>query len=359
MKILYISPEHISGTLPLFCEGHRRKGNIARYVTLFPSRFGFPEDMQLKLRLHPDKSLIFNTRKYIRESRGEREGVELPGNPPFWRAGNIWELAFFKFRDTLNAPKVKRFFDENNIWDYDIFHLEQGTGFLRDCRFLLELKQRRKKFVCFYHGTDVRNRGVYPIVHEISDLNLTSEIDLLEKYPGIRYLFLPINTDLVKPIPRDNEIVKIAHAARSRLNKGTDRIIQAVENVSKKLPLEFILMENKPHPECMRIKSACDIYIDQIADKGGWGYGMSSVESLALGSVVCTHMNPKCENFLPDHPFVNVDENNLEDKLIKLIEDKDFREETVKKGREWVVKRHDIKSVMDALYNYYEEYGII
>jgi glycosyltransferase involved in cell wall biosynthesis len=103
----------------------------------------------------------------------------------------------------------------------------------------------------------------------------------------------------------------------------------------------------------------CDIYIDQIADRGGWGYGMSSVESLALGLATCTCMNPACLEFLPDHPFVNVNYDNLGEKIIKLVEDKGYREEASLRGREWVLKRHSLDAVMEQLYGYYKEAGII
>ena len=359
MKILYISPQHISGTLPLLCRGHRKKGYLARYVTLFPSKFGYPEDLELKLPLHPDREWILKCRKALQKIRGVSPDFEPAGTPPIWKPGTVVEALFFKMRDALIAKKVYRFMDEHELWDYDLYHLEQGMGFFRDSRVMLELKSRGRKIACFYHGNDVRNRGVLPEIHRISDLNLTSELDLEEKYPGIKYLFLPIDTDEVKPRERLNRKVKIAHATRNRFNKGSDFIIHTVEKLAEKFPAELILIENLPHERCMEIKAECDIYLDQIADRGGWGYGMSSVESLAQGLATCTYMNPRYIEFLPDHPFVNVNYDNLEGELIKLIDDKAYREEMARRGREWVVKTHDINAVMDKLYAYYKEAGII
>ncbi len=360
MKILYISPEHISGTLPLFCEGHRNRGNDARYVTLFPSRFGFPEDLELKLPLHPDRNWIFRGRQLINLLRKTPPDRELEGSPPLWKPGGAPEAAFFKLRDRVIKQRVFDFLEEHGIWDYDVFHLEQGMGFFRDSRVMLEMKRREKEIVCFYHGTDVRNRGVLPVIHRISDLNLTSELDIMDKYPGMRYLFLPINTSEVKPAQiKKGEKVKIAHAARRRSNKGSNFIIDTVRRLEKRLPVELVFIENRPHDECMRLKAACDIYIDQIADRGGWGYGMSSVESLAQGLATCTYLNPRYLEFLPNHPFVNVNYDNLEAELTRLVEDADYREGTARKGREWVVKTHDIEAVMDRLYEYYRKAGII
>jgi glycosyltransferase involved in cell wall biosynthesis len=358
-KILYISPEHISGTLPLFCKGHKERGNYARYLTMFHTMFDFPEDMTLNLPLHPDNKIILKGRQFIHRLRGIPHDFEPSGNPPFWKPAGMLERMFFKYRDFRIKKKVYSFMEENDIWKYDIYHLEQGMDFFRDSRVMQKLKSMGKKIVCFYHGTDVRNRGVIPEIHRISDLNLTSELDLLDKYPGIRYLFLPIDTNQVVPVPHKNEKVRIAHAARSRANKGTDFILNVVSKLERKYPVEMVLIENLPHAECMKIKETCDIYIDQLADRGGWGYGMSSVESMAQGLATCTFLNQKYLEFLPDHGFVNVNYNNLEEELIKLITNDSYRKKMASTGRAWVIKRHDFSVVMNDLYKYYEEAGIL
>lgn len=358
MNILYISPEHISGTLPLFCKGHIDRGNYSRYVTMFPTHYEFPEDLTLKLPLHPDKSWVLRGRRALQKIRGIPFDFEPPGNPPFWKPSGLLEKTFFNFRDILINKKVYNFMDLNGLWDYDVYHLEQGMDFFRDSRIMLKLKSVGKKIVCFYHGTDVRNRGVIREIDQISDLNLTSELDLLDKYPGMKYLFLPIDTKKVVPVPHNNKKIKIAHAVRSRTAKGTDYIIEVVKKLELKYPAELVLIENEPHEHCMEIKAGCDIYIDQLADRGGWGYGMSSVESLCQGLATCTYLNEKYLKFIPDHGFVNVNYDTLEQELIKLITNDSYRKMVSDKGREWVVKKHDLSVVMDQLYNYYEEAGI-
>ena len=359
MKILYISPEHISGTLPLFCEAHKSKGNYARYVTMFPTRYDFPEDMAMNLTLYPDKNWIKKGRAFVQKMRGTQGDYRPEGKPPIWEPGGKLEKLFFEFRDSMIENSVYDFMDSHGLWDYDLYHYEQGLDFFRDSRVLKKLKANGKKVACFYHGTDVRNRGVIKEFHKLSDLNLTSELDLLEMYPGIKNLFLPIDTTKIQPIPHENEKIKIAHAARLRYAKGTDYIIEVVKKLEEKYPVELVLMENITHEKCIEIKSTCDIYIDQIADKGGWGYGMSSVESLAQGLATCTYLNEKYIEFIPDHPFINVNYENLESELVKLILDKDYRNNAAINGREWVVKTHDINKVGDKLYEYYKETGII
>ncbi len=326
---------------------------------MFENKFDFPEDMTMNLPLYPDKEWIKKGRSFIQKMRGTAGDHRPEGHPPVWKPGGKLENMFFEFRDSLIENKVYKFMETNGLWDYDIYTYEQGLDFFRDSRVLKKLKSMGKKIVCFYHGNDVRNRGVIKEFHKLSDLNLTSELDLLEIYPGIKYLFLPVDTAKIKPVQHENEKIKIAHATRSRYTKGTEHIISIVHTLEKKLPVELVLMENTPHDKCMEIKSTCDIYIDQLADKGGWGYGMSSVEALAQGLAVCTYLNEKYLEFIPENGFVNVNYENLESKLEHLITDSNYRKEMSEKGRQWVIKTHDINVVMEKLYEYYEQAGFL
>ena len=61
--------------------------------------------------------------------------------------------------------------------------------------------------------------------------------------------------------------------------------------------LYVLLIEKQTQEEVIRIKENCDIYIDQIHNRGGWGYGMSSIESLSMGLVCMTEMIDKYRNF--------------------------------------------------------------
>jgi len=334
-------------------------GNYARYVTMFPSGYHFPEDMMMNLPLYPDKKWIKMGREFIRKMRGTSGDYRPAGYPPIWESGGKLEKTFFEFRDELIKNSVYDFMDMNGLWDFDIYHYEQGLDFFRDSRIMKKLKSMGKKIVCFYHGNDVRNRGVIKDFFELSDLNLTSELDLLEIYPGIRYLFLPLDTGEIKPGLHENKKIKIAHATRHRYNKGSNFIIETIKKLEKKLPAELVLMENVPHEKCMEIKSSCDIYVDQIGDKGGWGYGMSSVEAMAQGLATCTYLNEKYMEFIPDNGFINVNYNNLESELEKLVLDSGYRKKMSEKGRQWVVKMHDIANVLKDLYGYYKQSAII
>ncbi len=360
MKILYVSPENVTGGFSLFAQGHRARGNQCRWITFFRNRFGFEEDICFDLRWMPISPVVRLMRKSALKSRGYSELTDLSGNPPIWKAPNGIAAIFFKLRDMINTTKINRTIGKYGLNDFDIYHFEQGVDPYRDSRWVKELAEQGKGIVCFYHGSDIRNRGIIRQVHEVSRLNLTSEIDLLDRLPGMEYLFLPVDTDQVKPHhPRNDGMIRICHAARNRWFKGSDQIEAVVKNLIKRYPVEWVMIENLPHDKALEIKSDCDIFIDQVTDRGGWGYGASSVESLALGLPTMTFINDKVDQFLGRHPFISATPDTLESELVKLIENPDLRTEYSRIGREWVIRTHGIEAVMDKLYGYYDDNGLI
>lgn len=359
MRILYISPEHISGTLTMFQEAHRRNGHDCRFVTLFHSRYNFTEDICLDIPLMPGNRLFVRLKKLFHGMRGVDMQRNLEGYPPVWKPNGALEAALFRVRDNLIAPRVMRAIREHQLDRFDIIHLEQGLGFFRDGRVIKEWKHQDKKFVCFYHGTDIRNRGVIPAVEEVADLHLTSEWDLIPMHPKMEYLHLPIETKRFQPVDLDGDPVRICHAARIPEFKGTKYVVQAVENLKKKYRVELILMHNVPHNQALEMKKSCHIAVDQLTNLGGWGYGMSSLETLAMGIPTVTNIHPEMEGKIPDHPFIHATPDTVEAALERLITDADYRQQKGREGREWVVRVHDIDVVTNRLYDYYRREGWI
>ncbi|MFH0883311.1 MAG: glycosyltransferase [bacterium] len=361
MNLLIIAPYHVSGTLDLWQRELRRRGHECRYVTLFRNRWGFSEDISLDLPLMPraGSALIPFRRLLHRIARGPlADDTPITERPPLWKSPGLLASSFFTLRDMIIAPRVLNAIQKNRLDGFDIIWLDQGGGFFRDARVIRRWAGMGKHLMAFYHGSDMRNRGIYPQVDRHLELRLTSEVDLLELDPRLRYLFLPVDTSALTPdhrTPVGDGVIRIAHAARVRAFKGTDRIIEVVERLRIRHRVELVLIENVSHIEALAMKRRCDIAVDQIADTGGWGYGMSSVEYLSLGIPTCTSMNPEMQAFLPGHPFVAVSADTLETELERLITDEEHRQTTGKRGREWVVQNHDIRQVADRLWKYFEE----
>ena len=295
LKILYISPENTVGTLTLWKKEHESRGNDCRTVTFFRSPKNFEEDICLDLPFNFTGARMADLRNFIyKQYRGE-DGYfkEKEGNPPVWKPEGWFDSIFLKFKDWLWRPVIEQAIKDYQLYDFDVVHFESGSDFLKNEFFVKELHERGKKIIAHYHGEDMRARGVMPIIDDLSDLNLTNEVDLLDKHPNLDYLFLPFDTNQFIPNYGLNKTIQVAHAPTNRFYKGSDKIILVCEKLESEGLIKFDLIENLSHAAAIKRKARSDIFIDQIGDRGGWGYGMNSVESLSMGICTMTEINDK------------------------------------------------------------------
>lgn len=113
---------------------------------------------------------------------------------------------------------------------------------------------------------------------------------LLELAPrGSLLLWHPYN-------PMDHakrSILTITHSPGKRATsrrdvKGTGAIRSVIKSLQADLdvPFEYIVLVDKPHKKCLRIKSRSHIFIEQLAPKVFRGMGKSGLEAFAGGCVV-------------------------------------------------------------------------
>ena len=336
----------------MFVRGHKEMGNEARYLTLFKAAGNFQEDICLNLPLMPNASWFrFGKNAMIPE---RTQYAEAPGYPPTWNVG-FWQKSFFYVRDIIWAPMIFAAIKRYNLDDFDIYHIEGGHGLLRMFPWPLnQWKAQGKKFVINYHGADMRTRGVFPWIDALADINTSSELDLMERHPKMDYVFLPFNVDNFTTTFNSGHPLRICHATRDRYWKGSDAIIEACQKLEKSHGIIFDLIENQPYQETLRRKALADIYIDQVANLGGWGYGMNSVEALSMGVACATNLLQQYEAFIPDHPFCNVSKASLYEDLVAFVENPDKIATLKKSGRAWVEKTHSIQAVIKQVYKLYE-----
>ncbi len=360
MKILYIAAENAVGQLELWQRIHRMRGNECRYVTYFFSTSAYAEDICLHLPLVPRKPratwLRHNLYTYTKGAKGN--WFEVPGNPPIWRPRTLPERAFFRLRDWLWQFWVEPAIKQYGLLDYDVYHLEGGLEFYRHGGFVTRVAKLGKPILNTYHGTDFRNRGIIPVIDQHIRLNLTSEYDLLPRHPNLHYLFLPYDVAAYQPAGRLHDPITICHATRSRYAKGSETIIAACRSLEASHGIRFIFIENRPHDEVIVLKSQADIYIDQVADVAP-GYGMNSVEAMALGLTCCTRMNEEYQAFMPDHPFVNITPESLLERLTELVGNPELILERGRAARRWAESHHALEVVGDQLYDCYRQLGIV
>jgi len=358
LKILYIAPENVVGNLNLWKKLHEERGNKCRYITYFPSQFGFPDDICLNLPFVAPKPMFFKLRESIyKKTGGPQKTIELNGYPPIWTSSNIAVKWLFKFRDKLWRFWVEPTIKKYGLFDFDVYHLETGLEFYRNGSFVKKISEMNKPIFNIFHGVELRHRGILPQIDKHVTLNLTSELDLIPKHPNLKYLYLPYDVEAAAPNYNLHKPITICHTTRNRYFKGSDIIIDVCRKLEKSHNIKFLLIENLPHSETIKLKEEADIYIDQINNVAP-GYGMNSIEAMSLGTVCCTNMDEQYQNFMPNHPFVHVTPKTLEAELINLIENPNDIIKKSKNARKWAMKHHSLYEVGNQLYKYYQESGL-
>ena len=119
------------------------------------------------------------------------------------------------------------------------------------------------------------------------------------------------------------------------------------KELENEYPVKLILIEKLPYQKALEVKSHCDIFIDQIGDLG---YGINSLESLAMGIPTCSCLAPEFSERYPLHPFIVIDKMNLKSKLSELIESEKLRLEKSTQGRQWISKYHDSKHIVQQIH---------
>ena len=84
--------------------------------------------------------------------------------------------------------KIHKILDEVNVSSFDLYQLDGGSGFFRDSRIIRQLSKSGKPVICMYLGSDLRKRGVFPEINELSLCNFTVEYDHLDLYPEIHHI---------------------------------------------------------------------------------------------------------------------------------------------------------------------------
>ncbi len=350
MRILHIASENVAGVPGTLVKAERKQGHYSRLMTYFKSPTSHWDDIILNLPLSNTSFFLF-TKRLMR--MGTYEHIYREGNPPKWEP-KIFERVFYSFRDILWENKIRPMMDF--IYSFDCYILDGGLGFLRCGKIMESLKEIGKKIAILYLGSDLRTRGALENIEELSDIVFTTEFDHLFIHPDIHHIFFPFEVNRFKP--REllrNKKLTICHAPTNRYLKGTEYLIRAIRKLESRFDFEFLLMENLPHEEVLKLKwDRCDVLVDQLTDLGGYGYGMNSMECLSMGIPTVTYMNPEYEKYIPDHPFINANLDNIEDVLVRVLTNPDILTLTGKRCREWVMDKHDYmkvsKEILDLIF---------
>ena len=350
MRILHIAPQNVAGVPITFVRAERQLGYESRLITMYRDPRGYEEDVCLDLPLFDAGLVRLAKRIFVppRRRKVTHRAARTDEIPPVWRPGAV-ESVLIRFREQLWKAKVEKVLRELRASAFDLIQYDGGLDFFRDGRVARRFKEEGKRIVCCYLGSDLRTRGILVPVDALADLRATVEYDHKLLYPGIVHVFFPFESERMPPRRRaSGGGVRVGHAPSVRRAKGTEQILRALKQLRRKHPrLEIVLIEGLPHREALELKATCDIFIDQIGDLG---YGINSLEALAMGIPTASSLAPGFAQEIPDHPFVEIDETNIAERLEPLVADSGLRRRLGERGREWVREYHDARRVVQRLH---------
>ncbi len=339
MKILHFAAENFARVPANLVKAERKLGHTSYLATLYKTFQKYnDEDFCLDLPFVATNYLKW-WKKYASPKNSALTNLRRRANgPPVWKPAHALEALMIKARDLIWEPKVRAFLKSIAIDSFDLIFLDGGLGFLRSGKIVRELRDQGKRIVVCYYGSDLRTRGIIPQIDELAEHRFTFEFDHTLIDPNLTFLLFPFALEFEFPPRNHSNRIRIGHAPTNRSAKGTDAILKQLESLRKRFDIEIVLIENLPHAEALQLKASCDLFVDTV---GELGYGVNSLEALAMGIPTAVEILPDFEAVLGTHPFINVSSNTIAEKLAPFIESADLRAEWGRRGKEWVKTRHD------------------
>lgn len=291
------------------------------------------------------------------------------------RKTSFGKLFYYKFWYQL--VKISCFFR------YNIFHFYYGTTLFNKQKDLPFYRFFGKKVIMHYLGGDIQlyqtviERYKLPLNHRFHaqasehDRSIQQRINYEEQFINKQIvcspaysefapnaIFIPLAINIKKfryhKIKNKNTI-RIIHAPTDKVFKGTSIIEDGITKlINEGLPIEYKRLEKLSHNELLEEYQNCDIFIDQISI--GW-FGTAALEAMALGRPTCAFIDPLYFSYISKEykpPIVNINADNITNKLRKLVYNFDLRKKISISGRKFIEDFHDSKIITHKLIKIYK-----
>lgn len=160
------------------------------------------------------------------------------------------------------------------------------------------------------------------------------------------------------PILKDNEPLRVLHAATSRKKKGTTYLIDAVEKLKNEgYNIDLDLCEGISHDELIKRYKKCHVSV--VALLGGW-YGTAAIEAMAIGRPIISFIRPSFFKYVnirqEEIPIINANKDTIYNVLKTVLgysysDLKDLSEKTYN----FVHRYHDPKAITNQMVEIYKQ----
>jgi hypothetical protein len=296
-----------------------------------------------------------SNRRLVRPGPGDRKA---PARPLSLIKRGPLEALWYPLKDALIRRRIPAIIREFKLAGYDAVHFDGARDLNWSADLARALKAGGAKIVSVFYGTELRVEGVTPALDALSDLNLSVESDHVYLHPDIHFVYAPFELAAEKAPRPAGGPVRIVHAPSHRYNKGTDLILPVIERLKRRFDFEFVLVEGLTQDECRKVKYTCDLCIDQVGNRGGTGYGISSLEMFAAGIPCLSDFTDFLSDSLPGHPFYLATPETLETVLAGILSDPRELAERGARSRSWLAETHGYAAVRPRMRELYARLGL-
>lgn len=215
--------------------------------------------------------------------------------------------------------------------------------------------------------TDERGRRNYKVISCYATA-IFSMGDMVHYTPGSRneVFFWPIDLATeqgvkyapVYPDELSQKPIRIVHAANHRAFKGTDFLVNVVEElVGEGYLIELVLVEKLPNELALAHYRSADIIFDQCLI-GFHGY--FALEGMALGKPVMSFVRSPQEYLLAPNecPIINTSLPTLKHDIAELCRDRGQLHNLGIRGRQYIEKYHTVEAVSRRMASAYGDIGV-
>jgi len=233
----------------------------------------------------------------------------------------------------------------------DFFHI--GRFPVRDNRLALLERLSPNNCVIQYFGTQLRqNANKIYSWHQNKQITGIGAWDftMIQNAPFFYHINMMFDSAIVQAVPEPQGTIRVVHPTTDRRIKKTELFLDAIKVLENKYDVKGIVIEGKTNEECLALKGSAHMTFDQISVGI---YGVSAIESLAMGHVVFGGISNFAASVYPDNPLVWVTPYNVEQKIEYFLKHPELLSTRGKMGREWVKRYHDpLKILRQFLYIY-------